>query len=397
MNIVVINSLYPPYHRGGAEVVVQTIVDELKTEHSVHVITLQPWKGFSSMKIVTDLQDGVTVHRFYPFNIFSFINIERYPFLIRAIWHLLDCINIHSYIAVRRLLKQLQPDLIVSHNVKGLGYPVLRAMRHTRAHTIHTVHDVQMIEPSGLIMWGKDRVLTTPSFLQRITIALSRWIAASPDRVVFPSRFLKELYQRYGFFKDSQCEVIPNPVSDGFLRGTMQEKFIHTPCRFLMLGQVGEHKGVRIAIEALKAVPDLACILSIVGDGALVGYVKEQTSNDSRIQYKGRLNRMQVQEIIQESDYTLVPSLCYENSPMAIYESMANGTPVIASRIGGVAELVDDVRGYTVTPGSIEELSKTLVKAAGNKSYKEYSQASREKVSRSGVSHYVRALLHSTE
>jgi glycosyltransferase involved in cell wall biosynthesis len=58
-------------------------------------------------------------------------------------------------------------------------------------------------------------------------------------------------------------------------------------------------------------------------------------------------------ELIASVDAVIVPSLCYENSPTIIYESFAVGTPVIASRIGGIPTLiVEGENGYTFEPGN---------------------------------------------
>ncbi|MDP2656714.1 MAG: glycosyltransferase [bacterium] len=395
MKILVINSLYPPYHRGGAEVVVGTIVHALKTTHDVHVMTLRPWKGMRSLAMTTTKEEGVTVHRFFAWNIFSFLNIARHSFIVRAIWHIKDAFNIHSYFMTRRLIARLKPDLILSHNIKGIGYTVFRAIQASKVCTIHTMHDVQMIEPSGLIMWGKDQVLTKPSFLYRIIIFFTRWLAGSPQTVIFPSQFLKELYERYGFFKKSTCEIVLNPVPDAFFAEQTQEKILHTPCRFFNFGQVEVHKGIRPLLEALALVPELDCMLTIAGSGSLVAYVKECAVTDPRINYVGMLDRNGVKDALGRTDYTIMPSLCYENSPMAIYESMANGVPVIAARIGGVAELVDDgVNGYIFTPADVAGLANALRMAVHNADYGAFSRSAHEKVKESAVSGYVRRLQH---
>ena len=53
----------------------------------------------------------------------------------------------------------------------------------------------------------------------------------------------------------------------------------------------------------------------------------------------------------------MVPSLCYENSPTVIYEALNSGIPVLASRIGGVGELVrEGETGYLFTPGNASHL-----------------------------------------
>ena len=56
-----------------------------------------------------------------------------------------------------------------------------------------------------------------------------------------------------------------------------------------------------------------------------------------------------------------MPSLCYENSPTVIYESLSNGVPVIASDIGGISELIkENINGFTFEPGNKENFLKVL-------------------------------------
>jgi len=120
MKICLINSLYKPYRRGGAEVVFNTIVKELKKDgHDVFVITIsgkKEKKNFSFREM-----DDLKVYRFYPKNIFSFIEINEQPFWKRFIWHIFDTFNFHSYRQVKKILKKEKPELVLSHNIKGLG------------------------------------------------------------------------------------------------------------------------------------------------------------------------------------------------------------------------------------------------------------------------------------
>ncbi|KKU14266.1 MAG: Glycosyl transferase group 1 [Candidatus Magasanikbacteria bacterium GW2011_GWC2_45_8] len=77
--------------------------------------------------------------------------------------------------------------------------------------------------------------------------------------------------------------------------------------------------------------------------------------------WRGRVGREELQSILREADVTVVPSLCYENSPTVIFESFAFGVPVLASAIEGVSELIQDGKnGLTFTAGNAEGLAGGL-------------------------------------
>jgi glycosyltransferase involved in cell wall biosynthesis len=69
----------------------------------------------------------------------------------------------------------------------------------------------------------------------------------------------------------------------------------------------------------------------------------------------------ELKEAVRNALCTIVPSICYDNSPLAVFESMALGKPVIASRIGGIPELVIDGRtGFLFEPGNFRELAEKI-------------------------------------
>ena len=64
---------------------------------------------------------------------------------------------------------------------------------------------------------------------------------------------------------------------------------------------------------------------------------------------------------MQESKFVVVPSEWYDNSPLVIYESFSMGKPVIATRLGGMPELIDDnINGYLFSPGDINQLTEKI-------------------------------------
>jgi len=207
MKIALINSLYKPYKRGGAEVVFKNIVNELKkNNHEVFVITLSNKK--EKKQPVISQMDDIKIYRFYPKNIFSFVDINEQPFYKRLIWHIIDSFNWHSYRQIKKILKKEKPDLVISHNIKGLGYLTLRAIRKLKIKNIHTLHDVQLVVPSGLMMIGQENI----NIINRIHALICKHLIASPEVIVSPSKWLLDFYRRYGFFKKSKETILANPI-----------------------------------------------------------------------------------------------------------------------------------------------------------------------------------------
>ena len=63
---------------------------------------------------------------------------------------------------------------------------------------------------------------------------------------------------------------------------------------------------------------------------------------------------------MQENNLLIVPSLCYENSPVVIFEAMGQGLPVLASNIGGIPEIIKKNGGFLFEPGNEKELITKL-------------------------------------
>ena len=97
--------------------------------------------------------------------------------------------------------------------------------------------------------------------------------------------------------------------------------------------------------------------LHFAGEGSLAECVSDRAQRDIRVTYHGFVSLNNLVKLLEHIDAVVLPSICYENSPTVIYEAFLIGVPVIASRIGGIPELVEDgVSGLLVAPGNTEEL-----------------------------------------
>lgn len=350
MKICLINNLYKPYSRGGAEIVVEILAEGLrKNGHKVFIITTRPYRGRKK-----DEEKKNSGQIFYLPSLYY--NLNRLLTFLRFFWHISDVFNRRLCFRVRKILQEEKPDIIMTHNLKGLGYLIPRAIKKSGIKWIHTIHDVQLVEPSGVIIRGKNPPY--PSLSRGLYEKICRWLFGSPAVVISPSRWLLDFYSERGFFVKSKKVVMPNPVIS-HQPSVINHQLGGKTVNFLYLGQIEEHKGILFLINTFKEF--LNCQLLIAGDGSRLDEIKKAAQDEPRIKILGRVPHEKIVEFFSQVDFTIVPSLCYENSPTVIYESLSFGVPVIAAKIGGVAELVKDrVNGFTFEAGDKEDLSRVL-------------------------------------
>lgn len=199
---------------------------------------------------------------------------------------------------------------------------------------------------------------------ERARFLLERLAAA--DVIISQSRFVHQMYvdagipaQRMVFCRQGQSDVVgglPHARAAGLLR-------------LGYLGQIAEHKGVHLPIEAMRMLPDAPVSLTIHGDmtsqPAYARRLVALAGNDPRICFAGGYARSELERVMEPIDAIVVPSLWYENSPNVIFEAFGHHRPVIAARFGGMAELVDDGRnGLLFAMGDAADLAAQIRRLA---------------------------------
>lgn len=359
MKIGIISNLYPPHVRGGAEhVVVRTIEALTELEQDVFVVSTQP-RNVAGFGLSIDDRPMERIYRFYPLNIYYVLRDYYYPWIIRLLWHFIDTFAHYSSRMVKRIMRREEPDILITHNLKGIGFSIPRVIQKAQIPHVHVVHDLQLIYPSGLRFFGKEQpsVIARPFywFYQKVC----QWKFGSPNLVIFPSNFLKDEYVAHGFFPKSEIVVMPNPAPN--FTDVPETECSDSMIRLLFVGQLEYHKGIDLLLETVKGLEDVQLI--IAGEGTLAKKVKKAADECNRIVYLGYIAIDQLVNCFGLSDAMVVPSLCYENSPTVIYESFKAGVPVLASDIGGVGELVEDGKnGFLFTPGDKEDLLRAIDK-----------------------------------
>jgi glycosyltransferase involved in cell wall biosynthesis len=127
------------------------------------------------------------------------------------------------------------------------------------------------------------------------------------------------------------------------------------------VGRLTEEKGIATLLEAWTQFSEIALV--IAGQGPMQPqieqYVRQQTPGNVR--YAGHVSREEISRLMKDASFLIFPSCWYEGFPMTIVEAYACGTPVIASHLGAMAEIVDDGRtGLHFTPGDADDLARKV-------------------------------------
>jgi len=362
MKICIINNLYPPLARGGAEQVVEkTVAGLLDAGHEVLLITLGKSKAIGKF-------GNLAIWEYEPKNFFFYTDSHTHSFFMRFLWHVVDMFHRGSARFVRDVLEKERPDVVHTHNLMGLGFLIPHVIRSLGIRHVHTVHDVQLVEPSGIILKQKEHSFRYNGLPTRVYAAMMRRLMGSPDVVISPSNFLLEFYRRWKFFSHSEFVQLRNPMTFGSRNTKHVARNTHHTFTFYYIGQVEEHKGVLFLLNTfLNFQTDKECELHIVGDGSKLDEVKKVAEKDNRIVIHGRVSRDELPRVFAEADMVIVPSLCYENSPTVIFESFAFGVPVLASHIEGIAELIEEGKqGMTFRAGDEKHLQEKLAWCLGH-------------------------------
>jgi glycosyltransferase involved in cell wall biosynthesis len=272
---------------------------------------------------------------------------------------------------IRHFLRRERPDLVHFHNIFPLLTPAaVREARHHGTPVVLTVHNYRFACPAGTLLrngqihedciegssllcglrnargvWTESIAYGIALEIQRRTRMLQRWV----DAYVTPSRFAALMLARAGYPKDRI-----HTISHG-------TPIAETPSRpgsyALYAGRLSPEKGTHTLIAASRLAPDVPLV--VAGDGVLAPLLRAAAG--AEIAYVGRVDHGKVDELMRLAAFTVIPSECYENQPYGALESMAVGTPLLASRLGGLAEIIEDgVNGVLVPPGDPTALADAM-------------------------------------
>jgi glycosyltransferase involved in cell wall biosynthesis len=327
MRICFVNSWYAPFGKGGAERSVKTVAEELARKgHEVVVITA------AAAQYSTEELSGVTVVRLPIRNIYSHAEQPNVSKTQKAVWRLLDDVNLIAARDVHRTLSDIDPDIVHTNCTYGFSPFVASARLSPRTRIVHTPRDYYLFCWRAS-MFRQGHACANPCFSCRVLTAPRRSGLANLDALLFISKFSQRAHLRLmpslAQFKQT---VVYNPVKPTAQQAASSKKNYTLG----YLGTLSSAKGIHLFIEAINRDPSLHGVVAGVGDTTFVAALHAGADPD-RIDFMGFASPAQ---LFSRIDALVVPSLWDEPFGRVVIEALGHGLPVIGAKRGGIPELI---------------------------------------------------------
>ena len=281
---------------------------------------------------------------------------------------------------LRRIAKDEMPDVAHIHNVFPLISPsAYYAFRSFNIPIVQTIHNYRFLCPSATFYKKKSicrsciRGNTLHCFFSRCykgSFILSALYSVlflvhrhagtfrnNVDLFIALNNFTKNLFINCGF-PDEKIMIVRN-----FLPNSQFEQLPEKESYAVYIGRLSQEKGLWTLLSAVKKVNGLR--IKILGIGELEQRLRDYVKQNemTQVEFKGFVFGPDKMDILRKAVFSIVPSEWYESFGIVVLESFAAGTPVIASNIGGLPELVDDGKsGLLFRPGDADDLAEKMGK-----------------------------------
>jgi glycosyltransferase involved in cell wall biosynthesis len=306
--------------------------------------------------------------------------IESYGLTQKASFFLNTVFSKRTYQEIQAIVVNEHPDVAHIHNAFPLISPsVYRAFKKAGVPIVQTVHNFRFLCPNALFYthgqtcerckygntlhairfkcYHDSRVL---SALYALSIGLHRrWGTFGViDRFIALTEFSAQKLLESGLTTVDKITVLGNFLPEPLpAPGSFENREPYV----VYLGRLSPEKGVDVLLDALADFPDLG--LKIAGDGpqAEILRIKARQRGTDRVQFLGYVAGERKWELLRHAMATVVPSVWYENFPVTVLESLAVGTPVVASNFGSLPSIVAGGKsGQLFRPGDSWDLRKKL-------------------------------------
>lgn len=299
--------------------------------------------------------------------------------------------------SLQRLLEHIKPDVIHLQHYSHFGIDVIPLLQTLSPKskivvTLHEylalcMHNGQMVTTGKLKLCHKATPLAcslcfpqhTPQemFLRHHYI---RTILESCDALVSPSQFLIDRYRACGI-DHPNFVMIENGLPATFDERKRPEYFKSYSAelnRFGYFGQLNRYKGVLVLLQAVALLQEQGVTNFIVNiNGANLEHQPQDFQDEfnsfyekvkDRVILRGSYRQQDIEALMLENDWLVMPSIWWENSPVVIQESLFYGRPILGSNIGGTAEKVNGCGGISFAVSNPSGLASLLNNCISNSS-----------------------------
>lgn len=282
-----------------------------------------------------------------------------------------------TYKELSDLIKKARPDIAHFHNTFPLISPsAYAACQDASVPVVQTLHNFRLICPGAMLLRDSkpcesclDGTLL-PAFKYRCyrdsrlaTAALIRMLLINRqkntytqlvDRYIALTDFAASRFIKSGF-PTEKISVKNNFLPNSPCTGTGEGGYA------VYVGRLGPEKGVRTLVQAWQYINNGKKLL-ILGDGPSAGELKTLIDDSNlNIELGGYRTKQEVLSIVADAAVQIIPSECYEGFPMVVLEALSSGTPIIASDIGSLGEIIEnDTYGFKFEAGNPTSLANTI-------------------------------------
>ncbi|EKQ68644.1 glycosyltransferase [Leptolyngbyaceae cyanobacterium JSC-12] len=285
--------------------------------------------------------------------------------------------NSTVYQDLRSLLQREKPQIVHFHNTFPLISPAAYyAVQDEGIPVVQTLHNYRLLCPNALffrkgkicedclgkpiplpgVIHGCYRGSRVASAVVAANISLHTWLGTwskAVDVFIAYSRFAMDKFIQGGIpaeklaFKTNFLHPAPEPGEGKGGYG-------------LFVGRLSIEKGLGVMLDAWRKL-DGKIPLKILGDGPMAGLVTEAMQEMPEIEWLGRRPLEEVYEVVGNAAFLVFPSEWYETFGRVAIEAFARGTPVVASKIGAITELIDHERtGLHFRPSDSADLAAKI-------------------------------------
>lgn len=379
MKILQVVHYFLPRHVAGTEVYTYTLSKALMARgHRVRIYTKED--GFSDREFeeTETTYDDIPVRTVY---------FNRRGLQARSVVHAfyLSISNPVIDQSFDLFLHEFRPDVVHFQHTDGLSASMIAVARMHGIPVVFTLNDywsmchrTQLIKPNLEICGGPesgakcaaciDHPMVTNRRLEPVIrmggriagmyrARFMRAMLLKADLLISPLEFLRQRFIEFGIPLD-KILVLDYGLSPE--RFAVVQRRPSSRIRFGFVGTIVVHKGVHVLVDAFHGLPTGRAELLIYGDPAVAPEYYQSVKEKARhpdIKFMGAFKNSEVAEVLAGIDALVVPSIWPENSPLTIHEAFLAKIPVIASRVGGIPELVQHGRnGLLVETGSADDL-----------------------------------------
>lgn len=278
---------------------------------------------------------------------------------------------------IAQLSRSFAPDLIHAHNTFPLISPSLYGIAaQLGIPVVQTLHNFRLLCPQAMLL-RKGRACEDCVGHLPWRAVVHRCYRQSYSQTAVSATMLAVHRWRGTWRKEVSRYIVLNQLCrDKFTSGGLPAERLRIKPNFvessrvpqwekrkggIFIGRLSTEKGLEILASAMTRLPQ--CRIDVYGKGPLQAFVEQAPG----LRYGGFQSPSQLKERLYGAAFALVPSTGVESFGLVAIEAFACGTPVIGTRHGGLAELVEHGKtGLLVTPGDAAELASAISWAEAN-------------------------------